>query len=114
MEQDSLRDLARATQAFYARFGITPQRDSSIIKLKEETGELIEAALDGTNPDHIAEEAVDVLVTALSVCYAAGVDTERFIQQVYAVIAKNEAKDRTTHIAVDGIIRRRRADDPAE
>jgi hypothetical protein len=41
------------------------------------------------------------------VCFASGVDVERLVQQVYAVIAKNDAKTHETHVFHDGKIRRR-------
>ena len=79
----------------------------AVKNFQEEVAELVEAAEAGTNKDHIAEEAADVMVTAIGLAHAAGVDTDRLIQQVYAVIAKNDAKTHETHIHVDGKIRRR-------
>jgi NTP pyrophosphatase (non-canonical NTP hydrolase) len=108
---DSLRDLAQSTQDFYERFGVMPTTDADLTgwvrNFEEEVRELIEAAHDGTNPDHIAEEAADVFVTAIGVCFARGVDVERLVQQVYKVIAKNDAKTHETHVVYDGKIRRR-------
>jgi NTP pyrophosphatase (non-canonical NTP hydrolase) len=105
--QDSLRDLAHSTLEFYARFGVQPQVNGTIQNFCEEVNELIEAAQAGTDQDHIAEEAADVFVTAIGVCAASGVDIERLIQQVYKVIAKNDAKTHETHSYSDGKIRRR-------
>lgn len=105
--KDSLRDLIRATLEFYARFDFHLEVPSATRVFQEEVGELIEAAHDGTNKDHIAEEAADVMVTVIGLCAAAGVEPEHLIQQVYTVIAKNDAKTHQTHVVSDGKIRRR-------
>jgi NTP pyrophosphatase (non-canonical NTP hydrolase) len=104
---DSLRDLAHSTLEFYARFDVQPQVNDTIQNFREEVNELIEAAQAGTDRNHIAEEAADVFVTAIGVCAAAGVDVERLIEQLYKVIAKNNAKTHETHVHLDGKIRRR-------
>lgn len=104
---DSLRDLAHSTLEFYARFGVQPQANETIQNFREEVNELIEAAEIGTDHDHIAEEAADVFVTAIGVCAASGVDVERLIDQLYKVIAKNNAKTHETHVYTNGKIRRR-------
>lgn len=104
---DSLRDLAQSTRDFYGRFDVQPQLNNCIQNFQEEVGELIEAALAGTDKDHIAEETADVFVTAIGVCFASGVQIERLIEQVYAVIAKNDAKTHETHVHHNGKIRRR-------
>jgi NTP pyrophosphatase (non-canonical NTP hydrolase) len=104
---DSLRDLAQSTLNFYARFGVQPQLSETIQNFREEVDELIEAAQAGTDRDHIAEEAADVFVTAIGVCAASGVDVEKLIDQLYKVIAKNNAKTHETHVYTDGKIRRR-------
>ena len=104
---DALRDLAQSTADFYARFGVHPQVNDAIKNFEEEVRELIEAAREGTDGDHIAEESADVLVTAIGVCFASGLDVERIIEQVYAVVAKNDAKTHETHVHLDGKIRRR-------
>jgi len=104
---DSLRDLAWSTRAFYERFGVTPELEGCIRNFQEEAAELIEAAQHGADRDHIAEEAADVFVTAIGVCYASGVDVDRLVAQLYAVIAKNDAKNHQTHVYANGKIRRR-------
>ena len=104
---DPLRDLIRSTLEFYARFGVKSQVPDSIRNFQEEVNELIEAAQAGADKDHIAEEAADVIVTTIGVCDAAGVDPERLVAQIYAVIAKNNAKTHETHVVADGKIRRR-------
>lgn len=104
---DPLRDLIRSTLDFYARFGVTQETPSALRNFQEEVNELIEAAQAGTDRDHIAEEAADVIVTIVGVCDAAGVSPERLIDQLYAVIAKNDAKTHATHVVADGKIRRR-------
>ena len=68
---------------------------------------MIEAAREGGDLDHIAEESADVFVTAIGVCFASGIDVDRLVEQVYAVIAKNDAKTHETHVYHDGKIRRR-------
>jgi NTP pyrophosphatase (non-canonical NTP hydrolase) len=104
---DPLRDLIRSTLDFYARFDWQPELQGAARVFQEEVGEFIEAAHEGTNKDHIAEEAADVMVTVIGVCAAAGVDPERLIKQLYAVVDKNNAKTHDTHIYLDGKIRRR-------
>jgi NTP pyrophosphatase (non-canonical NTP hydrolase) len=105
--EDALRDLAHSTSEFYARFGVEPQIEACIQNFKEEVDELIEAAQRGTDKNHIAEEAADVFVTAIGLCFAADIDLEQLIEQIYAVIAKNDAKTHLTHVYSDGKIRRR-------
>ncbi|MEZ4670292.1 MAG: MazG nucleotide pyrophosphohydrolase domain-containing protein [Anaerolineae bacterium] len=107
MANDPLRDLMRSTLEFYARFDWQPEVEGAVKVFQEEVGELIEAATDGTNHDHIAEEAADVLVTVIGVCAAAGVTPDQLIRQLYRVVDKNNAKTHDTHIYVDGKIRRR-------
>lgn len=106
---DPLRDLAESTRAFYARFDVDPQSQLQgfITNFNEEVYELVQAALEGTDKRHIAEEAADVFVTAIGVCFAAGIGVEQIIEQVYAVAAKNDAKTHDTHVVKDGKIRRR-------
>lgn len=104
---DSLRDLAASTTAFYERFGVTPELQGCITNFNEEVYELVQAALDGTDKAHIAEECADVVVTALGVCFASGIEIDQIVEQVYAVIAKNDAKTHETHVYKDGKIRRR-------
>ena len=106
-QQDSIRDLFMGTAAFYERFGYVPQLTDSMANFREEARELIEAAEDGSDVRHIAEEAADVFVTAIGVCMARGVDIDLLIEQVYAVINKNDAKTHETHIYTEGKIRRR-------
>lgn len=104
---DALRDLAQSTSDFYARFDVQPQLENCVQNFQEEVRELIEAACED-DLDHTAEEAADVFVTAIGVCFASGVDVDRLIEQVYAVIAKNDAKTHETHVFHAGKIRRRR------
>jgi len=104
---DPLRDLIRSTLAFYARFGVPPDVRDAVRNFEEEVHELTEAALSGDDAAHIAEEAADVFVTAIGVCWASGISPEALIEQVYAVIAKNDAKTHDTHVVFDGKIRRR-------
>lgn len=104
---DALRDLAQSTADFYARFGVHPQVEDAIKNFQEEVRELIEAARSGADDDHTAEEAADVLVTAIGICYASGIGIEQIVRQVYAVVAKNDAKTHETHVHLDGKIRRR-------
>jgi NTP pyrophosphatase (non-canonical NTP hydrolase) len=104
---DCLRDLAHSTREFYERFGVQPELKNCIQNFQEEVRELIEAAREGSDQNHTAEEAADVFVTAIGICYAAGVSVERLVEQVYAVIEKNDAKTHETHVYHDGKIRRR-------
>lgn len=105
---DPLRDLAHSTYNFYQRFNVTPTPLDAIMNFEEEVRELIEAAKQGTDSHHIAEEAADVMVTAIGVCQSVGVDIEQIISQVYYVIGKNNAKTHETHVHLDGKIRRRK------
>jgi NTP pyrophosphatase (non-canonical NTP hydrolase) len=104
---DTLRDLTHSTLQFYRRFDVEPEPDSALRNFREEVEEFIEAAQANTDKDHIAEEAADVFVTAIGVCYSCGVDIEKLIEQTYAVIAKNDAKTHDTHIVRNGKITRR-------
>ncbi|NWF70914.1 MAG: hypothetical protein HXY40_17655 [Chloroflexi bacterium] len=108
---DSLRDLAQSTHDFYTRFGVVPEDPANLPgalrNFHEEVREFEEAARVMTDRDHIAEEAADVFVTAIGVCFAANVDVEQLIRQVYRVIAKNNAKTHQTHVLMAGKIRRR-------
>ena len=104
---DALRDLALSTSAFYQRFGVQPEVAACIRNFREEVMELIQAAQGGTDKNHIAEEAADVFVTAIGICYASGVDLDTLMDQVYTVIEKNDSKTHLTHVYTDGKIRRR-------
>ncbi len=104
---DPLRQLIDSTLAFYERFDYVPELEGATRVFQEEVRELIEAAHDGQDKNHIAEEAADVIVTVVGLCAAAGVERERIIEQIYAVIAKNDAKTHATHVVLDGKIRRR-------
>ena len=106
-QTDPLRDLVRSTLDFYARFGVTQETPSALRNFQEEVDEFIEAAQAGIDPDHTAEEAADVIVTIIGVCESAGVSPERLIDQLYMVVAKNDAKSHATHVVRDGKIRRR-------
>lgn len=111
---DSLRDLAQSTREFYERFGVKPQLNDCIQNFEEEVRELIEAAQNGTDKAHIAEEAADVIVTAIGICFATGIEVDRLVEQVYAVIAKNDAKTHQTHAYSNGKIRRRSTIDESQ
>lgn len=104
---DALRDLAQSTSEFYQRFGVKPKLNDCIQNFQEEVRELIEAATNGTDKAHIAEETADVFVTAIGICFATGIEIERLVEQVYAVIGKNDAKTHETHVYSNGKIRRR-------
>ena len=107
MTNDPLRDLIRSTLGFYERFGWQPLTNDAIRVFEEEVREVTEAAQAGTDKNHIAEEAADVIVTLIGVCQASGVEPDQLIQQLYAVIAKNDAKNHDTQVYTDGKIRRR-------
>lgn len=108
MGNDPLRDLVRSTLALYERFGVEPQLDAATRVFEEEVAEFIEAARAGDNRQHTAEEAADVLVTVIGLCKAAGVPPEMLIEQIHAVIEKNDAKTHATHeINADGKIARK-------
>lgn len=106
MRQDPLRDLMRSTLAFYKRFGVYPQYENAVRVFREEVQELIEAA-GRDDKRHTAEEAADVFVTVLGLCEAVGVSGDELVEQIYAVIAKNDAKTHETHVYHEGKIRRR-------
>jgi NTP pyrophosphatase (non-canonical NTP hydrolase) len=107
MNNDPLRDLIRSTLSFYERFGWQPLTNDAIRVFEEEVREVTEAAQDGTDKNHIAEEAADVIVTLIGVCQAAGVTPDQLIEQLHVVVAKNDAKNHDTHVYTDGKIRRR-------
>jgi NTP pyrophosphatase (non-canonical NTP hydrolase) len=105
---DTLRDLIDSTINLHKRFGVTPQLEVTLRVFQEEVDELIEAAQQATDKQHIAEEAADVFVTAIGMCLAAGVDGEEIIKRTRAVIEKNDAKTHLTHtINENGKIARR-------
>lgn len=105
--QDPLRELIRSTLEFYARFGVRPKVEEATPIFEEEVREFIEAAHNGQDKDHIAEEAADVIVTVIGLCEAADVGADRLIAQLLRVAAKNDAKTHETHVYRDGKIRRR-------
>lgn len=107
---DPLRDLIDSTLAFYQRFDVQPQLEAATLVFEEEVDEFIEAAHDNTSRIHIAEEAADVIVTVIGLCEAAGVTGDELVEQIYAVIAKNDAKTHDTHeINTNGKIARRKS-----
>jgi NTP pyrophosphatase (non-canonical NTP hydrolase) len=109
-QNDPLRDLIHSTLAFYARFNVQPQLDTATRVFQEEVGEFIEAAHDGDDLTHTAEEAADVIVTVIGLCAAAGVSPDKLIEQMYAVCAKNDAKTPATHeVNANGKISRKAA-----
>lgn len=108
---DTLNDLIRSTVDFYTRFEVHPQPEIAIRVFQEEVDELIEAAELGTDLAHIAEEAADVMVTAIGICLSRGVDPESIIRQAQAVIDKNNSKTHETHaVNEQGKIARRIGD----
>ena len=46
-------------------------------------------------------------IAEAGVCFASGISVEQIVRQVYAVVAKNDAKTHETHVYHDGKIRRR-------
>lgn len=104
---DPLRDLIRSTLEFYERFGIKPIPEDMEKVFLEEVHEFLEAVQLGQDKDHMAEEAADVIVTVIGLCYAADIDPDHMIRQLYTVMDKNAAKTHETHAFIDGKIRRR-------
>ncbi len=94
---DTLNELIRSTIDLYRRFEVSPQPPATIRTFQEEAAELIEAAQQGTNPAHIAEEAADVMVTAIGICLSCGIDPQNIIAQAQKVITKNDSKTHHTH-----------------
>lgn len=107
MSEEPLRRLAASTQAFYDRFGVNPVAEDAIHVFEEEVRELIDAVRQRDDTAHMGEEAADVIVTVLGVCFAAGLNIEDVIRQIEAVIRKNDAKTFETHAVIDGKIRRK-------
>jgi NTP pyrophosphatase (non-canonical NTP hydrolase) len=109
MNTDTLHALIQSTVDLYARFDRPFNRDRQLPIFEEEVRELIEAARDGTNTAHVAEEAGDVFVTAIGLALAAGATPEQLMQQAQAVIDKNNAKTHATHhVNAHGKIARRK------
>lgn len=107
---DTLQELIRSTMDLYERFDREFNLAAQLPIFEEEVRELIEAAQAGENAGHIAEEAGDVFVTAIGLALASGVRREQLIEQVQAVIRKNDAKTHTTHhVNAAGKIARRPA-----
>ncbi|MBZ0308246.1 MAG: hypothetical protein K8I82_19430 [Anaerolineae bacterium] len=94
---DTLQELIRSTIEFYARFGVQPQLENAKRVFQEEVQELIDAAEAGADSAHIAEEAADVMVTAIGICLSRGVDPAALIEQTRRVIEKNDRKSHATH-----------------
>jgi NTP pyrophosphatase (non-canonical NTP hydrolase) len=94
---DVLRDLIASTLDLYRRFDVVPNLEVSTLVFQEEVDELLEAAHNGHDLDHVAEEAADVFVTAIGICVATGVDVDQLVDRTRAVIRKNDAKTHDTH-----------------
>jgi NTP pyrophosphatase (non-canonical NTP hydrolase) len=107
LTEDIVRRLAVSTQAFYNRFDVTPAAEDAIRVFQEEVRELIEAVRQRDAITHIGEEAADVIVTVLGVCFAAGLNIDDLIQQIEVVMRKNDAKTTNTHAVIEGKIRRK-------
>lgn len=117
----SLRRLWDSTMALYDRFSLTryttppPQRRKVLM---EEVGELIEAsALLERDSSSVrirlfTEELADVLVTALGLAQAHGVEMEDIERACEAVAEKNDAKTTNTHHLINGKITRKSASMP--
>lgn len=91
-----LLKLWHSTASLYARFGIRPNLNNTLMVFEEEAKELEYAAQNET-AEQVAGEAVDVIVTVLGVCMASGLTLERIEKAVLATIRKNNAKTHQTH-----------------
>lgn len=97
MANDTLHDLIHSTVDLYERFGRTFNLAAQLPIFEEEVRELVEAATEGSDTHHIAEEAGDVFVTAIGLALAAGATPEQLIAQAQLVAQKNNAKTHDTH-----------------
>lgn len=81
------------------RFEAQPSVKQASDRMMSEVLELVIAAHDiyGSSTGDIAEEAADVVVTAINVLRAACVTQEQFTEALDAIIRKNDKKDHTTH-----------------
>jgi hypothetical protein len=109
---DDIAALWASTDSLHRRFGKYPPKVMQTLKVFDEEiiefGDEVLAAGDDFDPAKVAEEAVDVMVTVLATLSALGIRREQLDQAVQKVIAKNNAKDHTTHyIREDGKIARR-------
>ena len=114
MDSDSLQrliaDLTTSVQAFHRRFGLvgTSTREEllSRIPIQEEEVRELHRAILGEAPEHVANEAVDVLYVAIGTLLR--LDLDLVAAALAEVIEKNNAKTADTHHvnAVGKVVRR--------
>lgn len=104
---DLLKSLWTSTHQLHRRFGVELTPRSRIDKFNEESIEFTEAARPSTEPDAVAEELADVIVTGIGVLMSLNIGVGKLEKAISAVIAKNNAKTNETHRVVNGKIVRR-------
>lgn len=88
------------------RFGVEQDVEAGLRKFLEESVELGNA-LGNQDPNEIAEEAVDVMVTLINLLRPAGVSTALLVETMKKVWEKNDSKTDLTHVVHKGLITRR-------
>lgn len=113
---DKINALYQSTVNLHERFGIDLPAPIAVQRVfEEEVRELIEASHEVDQgvagaQQHMAEEAADVFVTVLALCWSQGISLEDIEQAVSKVVTKNAAKTwETHHINETGKIARRKA-----
>lgn len=104
---DLLKSLWTSTHQLHRRFGVELTPRARIDKSNEEAIEFVEAARPSTEPDAVAEELADVIVTGIGVLMSLGIGPGKLEKAIEAVIKKNNAKTDQTHRVVNGKIVRR-------
>jgi len=87
--------LILSTRAFHDRFGTSQSTYEILLKVMEEVGEVIEECFrpDGlVNRDSLARESVDVMVTLIGLCNAAGISSDDLYNVMHQIASKNDAK----------------------
>ena len=109
----TLNAIWESSTGLLKRFDLLPSQKKAWGKFEEEQYELQEALfkLSGNRKNipykmDTAEELVDTVVTLLNVGYAAGLTIEDIEHAFNEVIKKNGNKNRDTHTASDGWIRK--------
>lgn len=91
-----LTNLWDSTRDLYTRFDVTITQDASALVFSEETKELL-AAQTSEPAVNVAEEAADVIVTAMGVCMSRGVTLAQLLSAMRHVTLKNDSKTLQTH-----------------
>lgn len=101
-----MQDLWQSTEDLFARFGLQQTPRAALAKFAEEVGEFRAEVRWGTKAD-VAEELVDVVVTAFAAAMARELTWDDIEAARQRVIDKNNAKTTETHEVRGGMVARR-------